>query len=66
MAELYFDNEMKEGEIAEMLGVTESRVSQLLKPIKLEISAAAVFEERADLYRNDPGASLLAIRWIAI
>ena len=57
---------MKEHEIAEILGITDSRVSQVLKPIKKQIQDAAIIETVADIYRDDKEYSKLEIEWIRL
>lgn len=53
-------------DVAKSLGVTESRVSQLLRPIKKAIEDAAILSEVMDDYRDDPEFSKLEVEWITI
>jgi len=65
--ELRFEAEMLEHEIAELLGVTESRISQVIHGrIARAMEGAALREEIGDLYRDDPEFSKLVIQWIAV
>lgn len=49
-----------------MYGVTEARISQLLKPVKREIERAMIVAETADIYRDDKEYSKLEINWITL
>jgi len=53
-------------EIADLLGVTPSRISQVCRGIEKEIQRCAVLSEVADSYRDDDEYSKLEIRWIKI
>lgn len=65
--EMRFDLEMSELEIAEALGVTESRICQLLNGrIDRAAKDAVVLQEVASLYHDDEDYSKLEIKWIAI
>lgn len=66
MAELHFDHEFDQRDIADMYGVTEARISQLLKPVKREIERAMIVAETADIYRDDKEYSKLEINWITL
>lgn len=63
---LRYDAELSEREIAEMFGVTESRVCQILGGrIAKAIERAATFDEMRLRYK-EPDASLLEINWITV
>lgn len=66
IAELRHDFEMSVREIADLLGVTPSRISQVCRGIEKEIQRCAVLSEVADSYRDDDEYSKLEIRWIKI
>lgn len=66
IARLYLDLEFTEQEIGEIFGVSMSRISQLLRPIKKTIEKAAIVEEIGDIYRSDKEYSKLEIQWIRI
>lgn len=59
-----FVEEMSEHAIAEILGVTESRISQLLKPIAKVIQDAAIIEHARERMEYDEGFGLLSVDWI--
>lgn len=66
LASLYFDHEMNQKTIANMLGVSEARVGELLRPIKNKIENAAIMSEKYDVYRDDREYSKLEISWITL
>ena len=67
IADLVFDAEMPQREVAAIFGVTETRISQMIwAKILPEIRRAAVIEETWAIYNDDPDASKLLVRWIAI
>ena len=67
IADLVFDAEMPQREVAAIFGVTETRISQMIRAkILPEIRRAAVIEETWAIYNDDPDASKLLVRWIAI
>ena len=53
-------------EIAQVFAVTASRISQLISAARPELERARIMSESYDLYRADPDASLLLVRWIRI
>lgn len=57
---------MTELEIADILGITESRVSQIMRGVERAVGAAAVLSEVASHYNDDPEYSKLEIRWITL
>lgn len=64
--ELVFDCGFTAVEAGAMLGISESRVSQLMRPIKAEIQRAAIRAEVLAEYHDDPEYSKLAIQWITL
>lgn len=65
--ELVFEQEVPARDVAGMLGVTESRISQIIMAkVKPAVEAAKVIDDAADLYRDDPDYSKLVVDWIAI
>lgn len=62
---IYLEEESQK-EVAESMGVTQGRVSQLLKPIKTYIQHQAVMAEVWDRYQNDPEYSKIQIDWIRL
>jgi len=62
-----FEEEMPRREIAAQLGITESRVSQIIKArIKPAIERAYVLQEAWDLYHDDPDYSKLQVGWMKL
>ena len=58
---------MPRREIAAQLGITESRVSQIIKArIKPAIERAYVLQEAWDLYHDDPDYSKLQVGWMKL
>lgn len=66
IARLFFELEVGQADIAEILGVTPSLVSQLLRTIKKQIANKEIVRACYDYYQDDPEYSKLYIDWIAI
>ena len=66
IAELRYDFEMSPQEIADLLGVSAARISQLFRGIEKEIQRCAILSEVADTYKDDEEYSKLQIRWIKL
>lgn len=67
IAELRYDEGMSEKDIADILGVTESRVCQIIgRRINPQIESAVLLAERLALFHDDPEASRLLVDWIKI
>ena len=49
---------------AAVLGVCESRVSQLRQRVRRDIRDGMLLEEKLAEYRDDPDASKLVVDWI--
>jgi DNA-directed RNA polymerase specialized sigma24 family protein len=64
ISELYFDDEWKLKEIGDYLGVTESRISQIIKQISKKIIKYGLYIELISNYRDFKEESLLEIEWI--
>lgn len=57
---------MSRTEVADLLGVTPSRVSQVIREVKKRTKAALTLDELWDVYTDDPQASVLFVDWITI
>jgi hypothetical protein len=65
--ELYCEDEILQQDIADIFGVTASRVSQIVRSqIKPVLEAMHLCEEIGDLYRDDPYYSQLVVDWITL
>jgi len=53
-------------EIANALGVSEPRVSQIMKQVKKKVMSHKLWHERFVDYKHDQRASLLSIDWIKL
>jgi DNA-directed RNA polymerase specialized sigma24 family protein len=62
----YFVQQLSEKEIGEMLNVSESRVSQMLKPMKLAIQDEAVLQDGLDRMEWDEDFTKLEVDWVRI
>jgi DNA-directed RNA polymerase specialized sigma subunit len=66
ICDLYFDQDMRLEEIAELLGVTGSRISQLMRQVKAKISDCALIAEKYSEYCDDKDYSKIVVNWITI
>lgn len=66
ICQLYFDDEIVLAEIGEMLGITESMVSQRLKRVKKEIESVVLLSEKMAEYKDDSQVSKLEVNWITL
>jgi DNA-directed RNA polymerase specialized sigma24 family protein len=64
--ERVFIDEEKKQDVAQSMGVTPARVSQILRPIKEKVKYSAMMAEVWDDYRSDPNYSKLEIDWIQL
>lgn len=66
LCDLIYDQELSRTESAELLGVTESRVSQMMSRIEKVIQQAMVLDEMLALYHDGAIESCLAVDWIKL
>lgn len=67
MHEILIEDEEPAEVAAAVLGVTESRVSQLQHgPVAAALEEAVLLEKIGDEYRDNPEASKLVVRWIKL
>jgi hypothetical protein len=64
--QLYFEEEMTAAIVAEILGVTESRVCQMLKSIKKEIQNQNILEQGYERMEWDESFLKLKVDWIQL
>lgn len=62
----YFVEEMSENSIADILGLTESRVSQMIKPMKREIQDAALLTDVRERMEWDEDYGKVEVEWITL
>lgn len=62
----YFIDEETEKTIAERFGVTESRICQILKPMKKEIQEYYLYREFRERLEWDPDFTKLYVDWIRL
>lgn len=63
---LYFIEQMTESEIGSTLGITESRVSQILKNMKKEIRSYFTMKEMKERLEWDASFGVYQVEWIQI
>lgn len=66
IADMRYDDEMLESEIAWIFGVTESRICQIIKRVNKKIESSAIIARCYDNYKNNENYSKLHINWITI
>jgi len=66
IAELLLDDEVSIENVALYLGVTPSRVHQVMWRVKKEIESSVMFKEVLPEYKSDPDASILYVEWIKL
>lgn len=58
---------MPQAEVAEILGVTEARICQIVRGrVQRAVESAYLLGEALDLYRDDPETSKLRVDWIKL
>jgi len=57
---------MKEAEVGEDFGITESRVSQVMKVVREKTKDAMILSETLDRYKDEKEYSQLEIEWITL
>lgn len=66
IAELLLDDEASNENVASYLGVSPSRVSQVMRRVKKEIESSVMFQEVLPEYKSDEDASVLFVDWIKL
>lgn len=64
--QLYFVDEITEEDIGALLGVTNSRISQILKIIKKKIEDHTIFKEYSQRMEWDESFAIFKVDWIRI
>lgn len=63
---LYFEEQMREAHIGALFGVTESRISQMLNPMKKKIQNQAILEQGFERMEWDESFLNFQIDWVSI
>lgn len=66
VADLALNKELSSKEIADYLGVSPSRISQILNKIKKNIESSVFLSQIFPEYKSDRDASILIIDWITL